>query len=817
MNSTRFDIALAGLLHDIGKIEQRALDDPWNTPQGFPKDGQPVHARWSEYFIQNYVPSQYRPAAYQGVYHHQPEKSPAEDQSRSKLVALADKLSAGERSDDIKEEKGNHPPQQLLSIFDRVGAYRQKSEKQQHYLPLRSLALNEKAIFPSGSLDRQATKLAYEELRDQLRAEAKKDIHDPETYLENVLAALQRNAWSIPSAFYYSLPDVSLYDHSRMTAALAVCLSDLPDPKINDLLSAVREAFQGNTVEDTQGTLSEPVGLLVGGDISGIQNFIYTLSSKNAAKTLRGRSFYLQLLTEAVLRFVLRELDLPTTNVIYSGGGHFYLLAPLSAEKQLKEIQLKVTRILLKHHGANLYLALGWVPVPASGFKRGVFPTYWDKMHSTLAQVKQHRYQELGSEIIAQVFEPQPHGGNQENTCSVCGEEKKNTQALQDESEEGTTRICDLCASFDTALGRRLPDAGYVLLSLGQPEAREPGTALDVLAEFGMGVQFYDQHQTALKDGQILKNAERGVLWSFNDPTHWPDTGKLPSAHLLRYTVNQVPNMTFDKLAESGEGIKRLGVLRMDVDNLGNLFKSGFGSKPSESIATVARISTLSFQMSLYFEGWVKKICEKYENVYAVYSGGDDLFLIAPWHIVPGLAMEIEQGFEKYTSQNPDLHLSGGMTFIHGKYPVYQAADDAGEALDMAKNNPGKRSFTFLGHVWTWKEFADLTSIYNRLVNICKREGGPSSLLQLLQRLANMEAKKITQKGTSVWGPWMWLAAYQFSRMIENTKNPELKAELEKMNSELKQSYYQNLRTWGIAARWTQLFVRNTQKASQHS
>jgi hypothetical protein len=63
----------------------------------------------------------------------------------------------------------------------------------------------------------------------------------------------------------------------------------------------------------------------------------------------------------------------------------------------------------------------------------------------------------------------------------------------------------------------------------------------------------------------------------------------------------------------------------------------------------------------------------------------------------------------------------------------------------------------------------------------------------------------------------MWLAAYQFSRMIENTKNPELKAELEKMNSELKQSYYQNLRTWGIAARWTQLFVRNTQKASQHS
>ena len=73
----------------------------------------------------------------------------------------------------------------------------------------------------------------------------------------------------------------------------------------------------------------KPVALLIGGDISGIQKFIYTIASKKAAKTLRGRSFYLQLLTEAVLRFVLGELELPYTNVIYAGGGHFFLLAPL--------------------------------------------------------------------------------------------------------------------------------------------------------------------------------------------------------------------------------------------------------------------------------------------------------------------------------------------------------------------------------------------------------------------------------------------------------------------------------------------------------
>ncbi|MBM4425645.1 MAG: hypothetical protein FJ031_00255 [Chloroflexi bacterium] len=47
--------------------------------------------------------------------------------------------------------------------------------------------------------------------------------------------------------------------------------------------------------------------LLIGDDISGIQKFIYTITSKKAAQTLRGRSFYLQLLTEVVMGFVLAD------------------------------------------------------------------------------------------------------------------------------------------------------------------------------------------------------------------------------------------------------------------------------------------------------------------------------------------------------------------------------------------------------------------------------------------------------------------------------------------------------------------------------
>lgn len=602
-----------------------------------------------------------------------------------------------------------------------------------------------------------------------------------------------------------------------MTAALAVCLSEFPEEKIKNLLEAVKHDFAGKVSIDEKNWLNEPIALLVGGDISGIQKFIYTLSSKGAARTLRGRSLYLQLLTEAILRYTLVELGLPYTNVIYSGGGHFYILAPISSSSKLIEIRKQISRKLLKHHGVSLYLAVGSTEVPGAGFKIGHFPEYWDRMHAALGQAKQKRYSELGNELYPLVFQPRPHGGNQENTCSVCGEETEHIAPSSDENE--SEAICQMCASFNSQLGKRLPQADAIVMGLGQPVSTEPGTAMDALAEFGVHVALPDRNAGNKHVDLNASGVSRAVVWMLGDtaPTHLPELDRLPVTYTRRYMVNQVPLESFDKLQEKATGIPRLGVLRMDVDNLGTLLKDGFKdpADPAKSIATLARLSTLSFQLSLFFEGWVKHLCEeKSADIYAVYAGGDDLFLIAPWHLVPELAQSISAEFARYTAYNPDVHISGGMAFIHGKYPVYQAADDAADALDKAKSVSDKNAATFLDHPWKWEDFKQVEQNKDRLVDILQEgTGGPQALLQTLRQLADMQAQKASQKKDQpVWGPWMWRGDYLLTRMVEREKKKEsLSAQkIQAILDDLKTGkvLYQHIDRWGAAARWTQLLLR---------
>ena len=196
--------------------------------------------------------------------------------------------------------------------------------------------------------------------------------------------------------------------------------------------------------------------------------------------------------------------------------------------------------------------------------------------------------------------------------------------------------------------------------------------------------------------------------------------------------------------------------------------------------------------------------------IYAVYSGGDDLFLIGPWDIMPDLAVQINQDFKQYTGNHPLLHLSAGMAFIDGKYPVYQAAEDAGDALETAKSMQGKNRFTFLDRPWTWTEFSALAGQQQWLSELVTRKNSasraPSALLMMLRELAEKAEEHKRKDERVLYGPWIWQGEYLMARLQE--RQPKLAGDIQKLRSEMHDAEFRNIDVWGVAARWAQIRTR---------
>ncbi|OUC09673.1 hypothetical protein RY27_01465 [Litorilinea aerophila] len=861
-------IALAGLLHDIGKLMLRASVAgryTWErTAQG---DFGYKHAMLSATFVEVLVPAQWRKEVLGPVgYHHKPQSR------RDRIVQLADHLSAAERNDGLQADQPRvEHPRQLLSIFCQPEADDQMlPTTQRRYLPLQPLRLEEEALFPKDELSPDEVWRRYEALWDGFRraAEALRDAHanggDLPTYLESMLLLLQRYTWCVPSAYYGSLPDISLYDHSRMTAALAAVLDR---PEVDDAwLEAMKQKPEASPRE---------VALLVGGDVSGVQEFIYTITASGATPSLRGRSFYLQLLTEAVARYVLRRLDLPITNLIYAGGGNFYLLARPGDLAHLTAIQREISRVLLQHHRGALYVAVAGLPLQGADFFSGRISEAWGRLHEHIQQAKLRRFGELEPSELAQLFLPLGHGGNKEQQCQVCGLEHPNTKAERAGADAEPVHKCPACLAFEE-LGDALRRARWLQWTEGKPGAEAmaldltapPGTYDQVLAAFGLEAALLERAPEA------APTAARQVLLAIDDdglaeiqPTPQTAVGR-------RLLVNTTPLLTSDErqallqdphfpeeerrqlplagrvkpfsvLEHGSRGIQRLGVLRMDVDNLGALFQRGLGEQ-----ASLSRVAMLSFAISLYFEGWVAKLAEEVNQatrrlpaqggrLYAIYAGGDDLFFVGSWDAVVELAIAVRRDLTRYAAGHPGIHASGGIALVGGKYPLYQAAEDAKRAEEQAKalhwrlNGVHRRkdAISFLGVALPWTlfgmedeaEMPNLETVHGLMHELTGlvQEGAPKALLRRLVEFygEHTEAQRRWQltQGQSgwvddsqvVWGRWIWRSVYTLKRMEERTRqNGPVRQRLAALRGALHARDYRLFQRLGVAARWAELLVR---------
>ncbi len=815
MEDNVYQAALAGLLHDVGKFMWRArqtsLNEKWSKADIREKYGY-WHALASDQFVQSFIHENLRRNLSGVRYHHRPDSKdlPPED-LQPWIVRVADQLAAAEREDD---EDAFIP--RMESIFCHLDGHQAKA-----YLPLKPLDPRQPDhLFPEQQdesikeKDQQYIE-EYERLWEQLEQACTKSglagITDSHRALETVFSLLQTYTWCVPSAAWRSVPDISLYDHARATAAIAACLA--------------ADKFSKPELE-TIGSSGRPVCLLVAADLSGLQKFIYNLASEGAAKSLRARSFYVQLLSEVLALSLLRTLKLPLTNLIYVGGGGFQLLAPLNAEEPLKQEARRLTDKLLELHQGELGLALIWDTLTGEDFHH--FSHARERSGKKLNRKKRQPFASASPEVLASAIgEPLTQGGDPLKFCAVTGEDGENI--VQDPDNPDRYRS-HFVASLEE-LGRLLPRTeSLVLASIKEAPAKRAASWVQALEAFGWNVAVVRQGESFPKVS--LQEGEFARVWSLSPPpsdktehTHpQPEADRVYSYHpfarltpLVRSGNGDERPKTFDELArEPVHGsFKRWGVLRMDVDNLGKLFDQGFGEQ-----ASLSRISSLSFALRLFFEGWLPELAkgktgsdtpiterDLRDHLYIQYSGGDDVFVVGSWDALPEFARRVRQSFQAYTAGNPRLTLSAGMTIAEEKFPLYQAAEHAGDAEDDAKNwRVEKDAFCFFSMPLTWSDFAQVQQQAARLANMVENRQLSHSVLQTLLILQEMK-QRASQKGKLVFGRWMWMSAYQLTRVILGLKDQETIQEMEALRKQFI-TPDENLTKIGLAARWAQLWTR---------
>ncbi len=372
-------IVLAALLHDIGKLLGRGRFSLLDKGQ---------HPKYSTEFV----------GAFSEIYshvsdvpllrelvqrHHESKQHFASEflvqgikdehiRTLATLVSKADNLSSSERGSS-SEQWQDYKETPLASVLERVNRIGRESPQCRYQARPLCRAESLDVIFPykftayeHGELNRHITEFG-KDFRNLFpnRESGTVDTSDFECMISHIFNMIYKYTWCLPSNTQEAVPDVSLFDHLKSTAAIASCLY-------------LYHSGTGTLGErEVKGTDVNRFCIVVG-DMSGIQDYVFDIAIVGAgggvARRLRSRSIFVQLCSEIASHLILRKLGLPIIihNIINSGG-RFYLLLPNLPETSavLNEVQRTVDTWFLKELNGELALNLAYIEFGDEGFRAG--------------------------------------------------------------------------------------------------------------------------------------------------------------------------------------------------------------------------------------------------------------------------------------------------------------------------------------------------------------------------------------------------------------------------------------------------------------
>ena len=613
---------------------------------------------------------------------------------------------------------------------------------------------------------------------------------------------------AVPAATAFdTIPDVSLYDHSRIVAALAAAIWRYHHERgdngenVRDLMAARND-------------WNESKLLFIQGDLSGIQDFIFATggsTTRRAAKLLRGRSFFVTLLTECAALRVMDTLSLPPTSQIVNAAGKFQIIAPNTPKtiEALRALRKELDEWFLRHTFGQSGIGIAWTPATCNDLQAGSredspYRKLITRLFEALENAKLQRFDLCGESCPPPLFEGYLESIGKHGLCAV--DERSPADGENLDGDKLSRLACD-----QIRIGSLLTRKNRLLVT----RSRLDGPAVDSLDTdvFGYRIGLTDDEEAAGRFGEDAATGNLLRVWDFSlpegagkplfhgharrDVNAWAprfDEADLAdgSADGSRYEDVPLDNSeTFDigdikpfsQLAcEARErrsdghgpgadpekpwiGVSALMTLKGDVDNLGAIFQRGL------EIPSLSRTAALSRQMNAFFAVYLPYLCRtEFRHTYTVFAGGDDFFLIGPWTQQMDLASRLRDDFGRYVAGNARIGFSAGLAMTKPGLPVRRLGAIAEEALEQSKGHrieriQPKNAVSCFGRTVDWGQFRDLLHARERLAELVDQSALSQGYIYGLLKLVEMKESVPCHPENARWRSRFY---YQTSRALRD-------------------------------------------------
>lgn len=645
------------LLHDIGKAVQRA--------ENVRKKHQIVGADLLEKFDAN------REITRSLRYHHSDYMSSSlPKDSLSYITYIADNIASGTDRRSENDEKGwkwnSKTP--LQDIFNRFG-----NEPSKRYIAPSELRPNVvDKILPSKVMHdytpgEYSRGVSYFE-------EGLSAIEFTEEYAPSVLNLVEATMSFMPSSTnMLEVADISLYDHMKLTAAYACSILQYAGEKgIDD--------YEKTFKNGANSFYKKQAFMLIGFRLEGVQDFIYTITSKGAHKQLRSRAFYIEMMSQWFVDSFLKKSGLTRANVLYSDTEHGYIIVGNTNDNRnfIAETQKDFNDFLLENFGVKLYMAVGTAGFSASQVmmenSSDEYTNIFREIDFILDKNSKNRYQ------ASEILKLNKAGKKDGRECAIC----HSTGNMVDGQNK-----CELCEKLENFSTNIQKQEFFVINddSNGLPVSK-------------------NAYLSTVTEDEVKKGEVQGRIYAKNrlDTGHMQETHIWVGDYSMTNDYNSYAKRKWTK-DENGNsiGIKRLGALMIDVDDLYAGFLSGFKIQGEGKYTTMSRYATLSRRLQSFFKLYLNNFAEDKE-LSIIYSEGDDVFAIGAWDNILDFVQDVYDYFKKWTDGK--MTFSAGVALVESKTPINVIARETKALLDKAKLS-GKDRITLFSedNVFTFSEY----------------------------------------------------------------------------------------------------------------